>query len=114
MSDTATIIDNYIAARDELLSILGEKYVPTIEDRRGRRWGIARVKRSDREELAVEIVGLPGFFLTRFGRYGHAPVPEDIGEGITIVRENYPQQNIVFLLTTALRDDEAAAQKAAP
>ena len=114
MSDTATIIDNYLAARDELLSVLDEKYVPAIEDRRGRRWGIVRVKRSEREELCIEIVGLPGFFLTRFGRYGHAPIPEDIGEGITIVRENYPQENTVFLLTTAMRDDEAASQKAAP
>ena len=112
MSDTATIIDNYLTARDELRSLIGEQYTPDIDDRRGMRWGIVEEERRGGEVRSVLWTAEHVKFVRQFCSLGH--VPESMGNGITIVREKNPQENTVFLLTTELRDDEAASQKATP
>jgi hypothetical protein len=111
MSDTATIIDNYLAARAGLCSLLGEADAPDIADWRGYRWGIAQEPRRSGGTRDVLWIMRDQRMERQFCQHGH--VPESMGDGITIVREKNPQENTVFLLTTAMRDDEAASQKAA-
>ena len=112
MSDTATILDTYIAFRAKLLALLGDEYVPDIDDCRGRRWGIVKQERRGKTRDILYVAYQDGFVRNAYMN-GH--VTKDIGGGITAMREEKPHHNVtVYLLTTELRDDEAAAKKDAP
>jgi hypothetical protein len=103
MSDTATILDNYIAFRAKLLDLLDQDYVPDIADRRGMRWGIVKQDRRGRKR-DILYVEFPGYFMREANMNGH--VVKDVGDGILVMRDAKPTDVTVFLLTASMRDDE--------
>lgn len=109
--NAVTIIDEYLAAREALRELIGSHDNPfSLDDCRGLRWGIATERRSNSERRKVLYVERDGMWERQFCQYGHEVI--DAGDDVSWTRETNPQDDILYVLTTSLRDDEAAATAA--
>lgn len=103
----ASILDDYLAARDALRELIRSHDHPfCIDDCRGLRWGIAAERRRNDETRSVLYIECDGAWRREFCQYGH--VANDADDDVSWVRETNPQEDTLYVLTTSLRDDAAA------
>lgn len=103
----ATIIDEYIAAREALRELIGSHDNPfTIDDCRGLRWFIATLERNNGETRKALYVERGCVWIRQFCWHSHEVT--DVGDDVSWVRETNPQHDILYVLTTSLRCDAAA------